>query len=615
MGWPSIPSWRDVQSSAARTFDQVRHATGTVASTAQTYGRAAVTGAQRLGQQGVDLGRRVLANPDAAVRGVASAARNGLAQVEQAAQTGIRDGVRSASRAIGDVATTARNHVSGNDIASRVVRNAITEVEQRSRFTVGAAGGVAYEAVGLVGTVGTLSVGAAELNYSPSARADFGRAVTGVATRAGHAVADYGRAVATDPSRVGRDALATADAAYQGTNGFVGGQVQRYGDAIRRGEGAETIGFDVGRVGANFIPIGGGAKLAATGTRAATEMAAVGGRAILREGGELAARETTTLARVAGAEARVTTLAVSSEARAAAEVAGARLVRGSESSGGTVRVSRSGGLRAQDLAAASRQSGREVALYRDAATGDRFVAFGNRTGVEVPQGAKVIAHTQPGTGAAAVRASVADEAALTRLGQRSSVIIDQGGTAASRFHATEQGAALARRETGAVRLHTPNTPLSPRLPESDFNRLAAISGEGSHVKPSGANWNQAPNFDKWQARGGKIVAESDGSYTFIRPDRAQVRYNKDGFPDFTPHLDHPSGVTEVPVAQTGKNGADFKAANEAAGHKEWGSGPPADYTWHHKEDGAVMQLVPRDIHDKTIGGFGHRGGVSVGGGH
>jgi hypothetical protein len=60
----------------------------------------------------------------------------------------------------------------------------------------------------------------------------------------------------------------------------------------------------------------------------------------------------------------------------------------------------------------------------------------------------LIAHTQPGSGAAAVHASVADEAALTRLGQKSSVIIDEAGTTATRFRATEEGAALAKAQVG-----------------------------------------------------------------------------------------------------------------------------------------------------------------------
>jgi hypothetical protein len=121
------------------------------------------------------------------------------------------------------------------------------------------------------------------------------------------------------------------------------------------------------------------------------------------------------------------------------------------SSIGTVRVSRAGNLNAQDLAAMSRQSGREVALYRDIGSGERFLALGNRTGVNIPENSRLIAHTQPGSGAAAVRASVADEAALARLNQRSSVIINDAGDAATRFRPTARGAELAQREAGDVR--------------------------------------------------------------------------------------------------------------------------------------------------------------------
>jgi hypothetical protein len=118
-------------------------------------------------------------------------------------------------------------------------------------------------------------------------------------------------------------------------------------------------------------------------------------------------------------------------------------------------VSRAGNLNAQDLAAMSRQSGSEVALYRNTSNGERYIAIGNRTGVNIPENSRLIAHTQPGTGAAAVRASVADEVSLARLNQRSSMIIDEGGTTATRFRPTERGAELARTETGPVKVCAP----------------------------------------------------------------------------------------------------------------------------------------------------------------
>ena len=34
---------------------------------------------------------------------------------------------------------------------------------------------------------------------------------------------------------------------------------------------------------------------------------------------------------------------------------------------------------------------------------------------------------------------------------------------------------------------------------------------------------------------------------------------------------------------------------------------PSEYVWHHHQDGKTMQLVPKNIHEKT----GHTGGVGL----
>jgi hypothetical protein len=70
---------------------------------------------------------------------------------------------------------------------------------------------------------------------------------------------------------------------------------------------------------------------------------------------------------------------------------------------------------------------------------------------------------------------------------------------------------------------------------------------------------------------------------------------------------HSSGVGAVENDVTGRNAVDFRRANEAAGHPEWGSRPPDDnWTWHHAEDAKTMQLVPRIINRS----FYHQGGAS-----
>jgi hypothetical protein len=40
-----------------------------------------------------------------------------------------------------------------------------------------------------------------------------------------------------------------------------------------------------------------------------------------------------------------------------------------------------------------------------------------------------------------------------------------------------------------------------------------------------------------------------------------------------------------------------------------GSRPPANYTWHHHQDGKTMLLVPKSIHNVANGGFSHMGWV------
>ncbi len=480
---PQLPSLSDVGKTLSADTQGLRN-----------FGASALEGARNLGQQGVDLGRRFAADPDGTTRAVASAARQGItevadtaqkgiAHVTDVAQHGIHDGVMWTGHKIHEGADAARAAVPGDNMVSNAVRDQITATENQARFTVGAVGGVANEAVGLVGSMAQLGVkatelqlkaevGVAELAGSSSTRAELGQGLVDLAQRGGQAlqqggqtVQNYAQSVAADPSRVAGDVRGAAGAGWNATtgtlgagwnaaSGFVRGQYGELKTAAANGQGPETLGFKTGQVASYFIPVGGEAKAAlGVGELATRATLETGGttETLARTGTEALARDTAGAGARAGAETRVVELTATPGARAAAEKTGANLVARADAAGGSVRVARSGGITAQDLAGATRASGREVALYRSAADGERYVAVGTRTGVEVPMGAKLIAHTQPGMGASAVRASVADEAALARLGQRSSVIINEGGTAATRFRATKEGAAAARTaESGTV---------------------------------------------------------------------------------------------------------------------------------------------------------------------
>ena len=404
---PSLSEVRDTVSSG------VQHA--------REFGGAAVERAKDLGRQGVDLGRRAIQDPEGTARQLASSARQGIHHAEEAVQGGIRDGVMWTGRQIHAGAETARSAIPGDNAVSRAARGAISYGEHQARFTVGAVGGVAKEAVGLVGTAGSLAVTGAEMQVSPTARAEVGQKIAGAVESGARSVSDYAQSAAADPSRIGRDLRSGAQSAWNAGSGFVEGQVRRHEEAYANGQGPETLGMTVGQVGSNFIPIGGGAKLAATAARGAEGLAVAGGRALAREAVEGGARTV----------AREGTQAVAREGAQLVEQRGAALVDRMAAGGGTATLEQGAG-RVADLAAASRQSGRELAVYRDGATGQRLVTMGAADQVSVPAGSRLIAHTQPGVGPAALAPSAADRAALGALGQRSSAIVDQGGNL-SRF--------------------------------------------------------------------------------------------------------------------------------------------------------------------------------------
>lgn len=99
-----------------------------------------------------------------------------------------------------------------------------------------------------------------------------------------------------------------------------------------------------------------------------------------------------------------------------------------------------------------------------------------------------------------------------------------------------------------------------------------------------SKWYPDPNTDK-----GKAVLKATGG----KP----VEF-KDGYPNFSPHASH-----RVEIEMTGDNSIDFPAANKAAGLSE----TPKDWTWHHKEDGVTMELVPSDLNNNIP----HTGGSSL----
>lgn len=127
------------------------------------------------------------------------------------------------------------------------------------------------------------------------------------------------------------------------------------------------------------------------------------------------------------------------------------------------------------------------------------------------------------------------------------------------------------------------------------------------LKPEMDKWKHVNNWKKWSDQGGRIREYPDGSFDLVDVDGTTVRYTPEGYPDFTPHLDHPSGVKQVDIDRFDpKRTPDYKKANIKAGHSEWRNEPPEGYRWHHHQNGKTMQLVPKMIHER----FRHAGGVA-----
>jgi len=132
-------------------------------------------------------------------------------------------------------------------------------------------------------------------------------------------------------------------------------------------------------------------------------------------------------------------------------------------------------------------------------------------------------------------------------------------------------------------------------------------------KPSNRFGTHLPTKGKWKGEKGNSRWTSDD-------DTVSLDY-KEGYPDFTtsnPPSIYPKGDGKVEIEMMG-NDTDFTAAKKAMQKKlndpNWPPGTkdnkPKGYTWHHNEDGATMQLVDIDVHNKAKSGAAHIGGESI----
>ena len=117
---------------------------------------------------------------------------------------------------------------------------------------------------------------------------------------------------------------------------------------------------------------------------------------------------------------------------------------------------------------------------------------------------------------------------------------------------------------------------------------------------NGGNWNppEGRGDGEWVPDPGSDLAKA------IHPEKSITYEN--GFPKFDPF-----SKGEVKIPQTGSSRKDMGLADEMfkkqTGNPDWTR--PDGYTWHHKEDGTTMQLVPSKINNDPYAG--HAGGQAL----
>lgn len=131
-----------------------------------------------------------------------------------------------------------------------------------------------------------------------------------------------------------------------------------------------------------------------------------------------------------------------------------------------------------------------------------------------------------------------------------------------------------------------------------------LKGERGH-----GTWDPAKSgLDKDKLK--KIESVTDGK---------PIRF-EDGYPDFSDYTYKAKGAdgsvvdakVEIELSPTGDRAKDFaearKAMAEKMGVKDFHEDDlPGNWTWHHKEDGTTMELVPSDLNNNVP----HSGGVSL----
>ncbi|MCG0022256.1 HNH endonuclease, partial [Vibrio parahaemolyticus] len=104
--------------------------------------------------------------------------------------------------------------------------------------------------------------------------------------------------------------------------------------------------------------------------------------------------------------------------------------------------------------------------------------------------------------------------------------------------------------------------------------------------------------------GGRKIINSEFAGKTVTTKGGDVRFDSDGFPDFTPY----SKKTVRVIGLTGDMANDVPLAMARAKITKYDK---SKYVWHHHQDGKTMMLIPKSVHSVRNGGVAHTGGRSV----
>lgn len=140
-------------------------------------------------------------------------------------------------------------------------------------------------------------------------------------------------------------------------------------------------------------------------------------------------------------------------------------------------------------------------------------------------------------------------------------------------------------------------------PSNEFG-VSKLPGEGK------GTWNGKRGDSEWSPPDPSTIKDPKEATKMKKLSEATggkpIKF-KEGYPDFSEHVyKHKGSPAKVEIEMTG-GGTDFTKANKAMKKNDPNWEQPKGYTWHHKEDGVTMELVPTDLNRNVP----HDGGASV----